>query len=151
MTDVVGSPPSSSLDDLLCFLVYSTGFAFNRVYRKPLEGLGLTYPQYLVMTVLWASDALTVGQIGERMSLDSGTLTPLLKRLQALGMVARTRSVEDERRVVVTLTGKGRELQGRARDVTDCIATAAGLSPSEVSTLLHRMRELRENLDAAAS
>lgn len=145
------SEPPSSLDDLLCFLVYSTGFAFNRVYRKPLEKLGLTYPQYLVMTVLWAGDAMNVGQIGERLRLDSGTLTPLLKRLETLGMVSRTRSIEDERRVLVALTGKGRDLQGRADDVMECVAAAVGLDTSEASVLLQRMRGLRDNLEAAAA
>ena len=145
----LSSPPS--LDDLLCFLIYSTGFAFTRAYRKPLERLGLTYPQYLVMLVLWAEDALTVGKVGERMRLDSGTLTPLLKRLEVLGMVSRTRSPEDERRVIVTLTGKGRALRDRAGEVTDCIGDAVGLDEGKVSSLVEQMRGLRTKLEAAAA
>ncbi len=152
MTERPTVPPSlPRLDDLLCFLVHSTGFAFNRVYRKPLEQLGLTYPQYLVMTVLWAEDGLTVGQIGERMRLDSGTLTPLVKRLEATGMVSRARSRADERRVIVTLTRKGRDLQSRADDVMACIAQAVGLDAGEVSGLMRRMRDLRDHLDTAAA
>lgn len=141
------APPQ--LDELLCFLVHSTGFAFNRVYRKPLERLGLTYPQYLVMVVLWAGDALTVGQIGARLRLDSGTLTPLLKRLEALGVVSRTRSPEDERRVVVRLTGKGHDLRDRAGRVMDCVTGAAGLDAGELSHLTLRLRALRDSLDGA--
>ena len=145
------SPSPPRLDDLLCFLVHSTGFAFNRVYRKPLEQLGLTYPQYLVMTVLWAGDGLTVGQIGERMRLDSGTLTPLVKRLEATGMVSKARSRADERRVIVTQTRKGRPLQGPADDVMACIAQAVGLDAGELSGLMRRMRDLRDHLDTAAA
>ncbi len=141
------SPPLSHLDDLLCFLIYSTGFAFTRAYRKPLERLGLTYPQYLVMVVLWADEALTVGQIGERMRLDSGTLTPLVKRLEALGMVSRTRSLEDERRVIVALTGKGRDLRASADDVMACMTQAVGLDASKVSSLVEQMRGLRDRLE----
>ena len=106
------SPPR--LDELLCFLVYSTGSAFNRAYRKPLERIGLTYPQYLVMVVLWTEDALTVGRIGERLRLDSGTLTPLLKRLEGAGLVQRERSAADERRVIVRLTARGGALRAEA-------------------------------------
>ena len=143
------APPQ--LDDLLCFLVYSTGFAFNRVYRKPLEHLGLTYPQYLVMVVLWGSNALTVGQIGERMRLDSGTLTPLLKRLEALGMVTRGRSPADERRVIVTLTRKGRDLHDRAGEVMACVTEAVGLDAGKDSGLVQQIRALRKTLEDAAA
>jgi DNA-binding MarR family transcriptional regulator len=151
MTEPARDPsPPLRLDELLCFLVYSTGLAFNRVYRKPLEQLGLTYPQYLVMTVLWAENALTVGQIGERLRLDSGTLTPLLKRLEILGMLSRTRSLEDERRVVVALTRQGRDLSERVGDAMQCISQAVGMNASEVASLMRRMESLRDNLEAAA-
>jgi DNA-binding MarR family transcriptional regulator len=145
------APPPPVLDDLLCFLVYSTGFAFNRVYRKPLEQLGLTYPQYLVMVVLWADDALTVGQIGERLRLDSGTLTPLLKRLEAMGFVARERSSEDERRVIVKLTDKGRDLSGNVGDVVNCIASAVGMTEEDAILLMQKIRELRDHLEKAVA
>ena len=142
---------SAGLDELLCFLVYSTGFAFNRIYRKPLEKLGLTYPQYLVMVVLWAQDGLTVGQIGERLRLDSSTLTPLLKRLDALGLVSRERSTEDERRVNVRLTARGRGLRRGAGAVTDCVAEAVGMSRAELAALMGQMQTLRDRLEAAAA
>jgi MarR family transcriptional regulator, organic hydroperoxide resistance regulator len=143
--------PSAGLDELLCFLVYSTGFAFNRIYRKPLEKLGLTYPQYLVMVVLWAESGLTVGQIGERLRLDSSTLTPLLKRLDALGLVSRERSSEDERRVNVHLTARGRGLRRGAGAVSDCVAQAVGMSPAELAALMRQMQALRDRLEVAAA
>lgn len=144
------APQPPRLDELLCFLVYSTSSAFNRAYRKPLEQLGLTYPQYLVMVVLWAGDGLTVGQIGERLRLDTGTLTPLLKRLEALGMITRERSPEDERRVIVRLTKQGDALRTSARDALDCVAGALGIGADEYASLMARMRALRGNLENAA-
>lgn len=143
-------PASPRLDDLLCFLIQSTGFAFNRIYRQPLERLGLTYPQYLVMVVLWSQDGLTVGQIGERMRLDSGTLTPLLKRLEALGMVSRRRSAQDERRVIVTLTAQGSALREQASEVMRCVSEAVGLAEDDAAALMDRIRSLREHLEHAA-
>ena len=149
MTKRRAPPPPPRLEDLLCFLVHSTGFAFTRVYRRQLEQLGLTYPQYLAMVVLWAEDGLTVGQIGERVKLDSGTLTPLLKRLEGLGLVSRTRSPEDERRVVVRLTAKGSELRDRAGEVMRGVARAVGMEAGEVSSIMRQMRVMRDNLESA--
>lgn len=146
MAKPTASPPAR-LDELLCFLVYSTGSAFGRVYRKPLEELGLTYPQYLVMIVLWNGDGLTVGQIGEQLGLDTGTLTPLLKRLEALGFLSRERSAEDERRVIVKLTTKGDNLRGRVADVRKCASDAANLKPAEKAALMGLLRTLRDNLE----
>lgn len=145
------SPPPPRLDELLCFLVQSAGFAFNRAYRKPLEGLGLTYPQYLVMVVLWETDALTVGQIGERMTLDSGTLTPLLKRLETLGMLSRERSAQDERRVIIRLTRKGHALRERAGQVMRHVAAVVDMEPADVVSLMGQLRVLREKLEKAAT
>jgi MarR family transcriptional regulator, organic hydroperoxide resistance regulator len=142
------SPPG--LDDLLCFLVYSTGSAFNRVYRKALEPIGLTYPQYLVMVVLWAGDGLTVGQIGDRLRLDSGTLTPLLKRLEAMGLVSRARSSEDERRVLVRLTAQGAALRTHADAVVRCVTEAVGMDAGSVAALMEQIRALRDTLENAA-
>jgi DNA-binding MarR family transcriptional regulator len=139
------------LDDLLCFAVHSTGFAFNRVYRRPLQRLGLTYPQYLVMVALWGEEDVTVGQLGERLSLDSGTLTPLLKRLEGMGLLTRRRSEADERRVMVALTDKGRKLKREAADVTRCIAESAGLSLAEFTRLMREIKSLRANLERAAA
>ena len=141
------SPPD--LDDLLCFAIYSTGFAFNRVYREPLQRLGLTYPQYLVMMCLWDQDDVTVGRIGERLGLDTNTLTPLLKRLEALGVITRRRSVDDERRVMVALTAKGEALRGEASEVVRCIADAVDLPRSEIRRLTRDVRALRESLERA--
>src|SRR5580658_8232795 len=98
------------LDNQLCFAIYSTAHAFNRVYKPLLDRLGLTYPQYLVMLVLWERDGLPVRDIGERLFLDSGTLTPLLKRLEAAELVKRNRSTEDERQVLIALTPRGQAL-----------------------------------------
>ncbi len=152
MTQTVrAAAPPSDLDEHLCFLVYSTGLAFNRVYRKPLEKLGLTYPQYLVMTVLWGEDALTVGQIGARVKLDSGTLTPLLNRLKILGLVSKARSPADERRVVVRLTGKGRALRDGADDVIRCMSEAVGLTGKPLATLMRQVRGLRDHLEEASA
>ena len=103
------------LDNQICFAVYSTAHAFNRVYKPLLDKLGLTYPQYLVMLVLWERDGVPVKDIGERLFLDSGTLTPLLKRLEAAELVRRTRSTEDERQVLIALTPKGEALREKAR------------------------------------
>lgn len=139
------------LDELLCFLIHSTGFAFNRVYRGPLERLGLTYPQYLAMLVLWDRDGLTVGQMGERLRLDSGTLTPLLKRLEAMGFVTRRRSLEDERRVVVSLTPEGEALRSKVDEVMGCVSEAVGLPGGEVAELMRRLTDLRGRLEKAAS
>lgn len=138
------------LEELLCFLVYSTNSAFHRAYRKPLEALGLTYPQYLVMVVLWGEDGQSVGQIGEKLRLDSGTLTPLLKRLEALGMVTRQRSATDERRVLVRLTEPGRALRGQAGAVVACLREAVALDLAGMEEMVRQMRRLRENLDKAA-
>ena len=139
------------LDELLCFLIHSTGFAFNRIYRGPLERLGLTYPQYLAMLVLWDRDGLTVGQMGERLRLDSGTLTPLLKRLEAMGFVTRRRSLEDERRVVVSLTPEGEALRSKVGEVMGCVSEAVGLPGAEVAELMRCLTDLRGRLEKAAS
>lgn len=141
--------PPPDLDDLLCFAIYSTGFAFNRVYREPLQRLGLTYPQYLVMICLWANDDVTVGQIGERLGLDTNTLTPLLKRLEAMGLLTRRRSAEDERRVMVALTDKGQALRGEAAEVVRCAADAVGMPRSDIARLTAEVRALRQRLDNA--
>ena len=144
-------PAAPVLDDLLCFAIYSTGFAFNRVYRRPLQRLGLTYPQYLVMVALWSEDDVTVGRLGERLFLDTNTLTPLLKRLEALGLVARRRSDADERRVQVTLTAKGRALRREADGVLNCIVDAARMPAADLARLNRDIRVLRAHLAAAAA
>src|SRR6478752_10857698 len=105
------------LDNQLCFALYSTSLAMTKLYKPMLEELGLTYPQYLAMLVLWEQDGLTVSELGERLYLDSGTLTPLLKRLETAGLVSRIRAVQDERRVHITLTAAGRKLKAKAAKI----------------------------------
>lgn len=138
------------LGNQLCFAVYSTAHAFNRVYKPLLDRLGLTYPQYLVMLVLWERDGLSVKEIGERLFLDSGTLTPLLKRMEALHFIRRTRSAEDERQVIVTLTAQGAGLRDKARSIVPpAILDATGCSLAELADLHGKLVRLREQLNAA--
>lgn len=144
------TPLSPNIDDLLCFAVHATGFAFNRVYRGLLQDLGLTYPQYLVLIALWAGDSVPVGHLGEQLALETSTLTPLLKRLETMGLLTRRRSDTDERRVIVTLTKKGQDLKAKAADVTRCIVESAGLPLSDFTRLTHDLRVLRINLEQAA-
>ncbi|MEW5836444.1 MAG: MarR family transcriptional regulator [Pseudomonadota bacterium] len=142
-------PPAISplqLDHQLCFSLYSAQLAMTKVYRKLLADLDLTYPQYLVMLVLWEGDGVTVSQIGERLFLDSATLTPLLKRLEAAGLVQRRRATEDERQVVVSLTAQGRALKRRAGAVPEAIYCATGCELDELIDLKTRLDGLRERL-----
>lgn len=139
------------LDRQLCFALYSSSLAMTRLYRPLLEPLGLTYPQYLVMLVLWETDGLSVSQLGQRLSLDSGTLTPLLKRLQALGHVERRRSRDDERRVELHLTTAGRALRAQALDIPRRLACASHCELEELTALTRRLHELRDRLQAAAA
>lgn len=138
------------LDNQLCFAVYSASLAMTRLYKPLLEKLGLTYPQYLVLLVLWEHDGLTVSEVGERLSLDSGTLTPLLKRLEANGLVARIRDVADERRVHVNLTAAGRKLKARAADVPGCLISASECSVPELISLTKQIQSLRDRVKKAA-
>ena len=133
--------PSQLLDQQLCFAVYSTMLGLKKVYRKLLKGLGLTYPQYLVLLVLWETDELIVSEIGAR-----PTLTPLLKRLEANCLVARRRSGCDERQVIVALTSDGRRMQARAKDVPGCVATAMKCSAQEIDVLRSTLTDLRSVL-----
>ncbi|MFO1190641.1 MAG: MarR family transcriptional regulator [Rhodoferax sp.] len=136
------------LDNQLCFALYSASLAMTKVYKPLLDPLGLTYPQYLAMLVLWERDSLTVSELGERLSLDSGTLTPLLKRLEAAGLVQRARSSEDERRVLVSATAAGRKLRARALKVPACLLRATGCTVSELVTLTQQIQAVRARLTA---
>lgn len=138
------------LADMLCFAMYSTSHAFNRVYKPLLNELGLTYPQYLVMTTLWAEDDQTVGRLGERLFLESSTLTPLIKRLEGLGYVERRRDRQDERVVRVRLTEEGKALRHRADAVPSCILQATGLPIEQLSRLTKEIGLLRRHLLEAA-
>ena len=136
------------LDNQLCFALYSTSLAMTKVYKPLLDELGLTYPQYLAMLVLWEKDGLMVSELGQRLYLDSGTLTPLLKRLEASGFIARIRAVEDERRVHITLTSSGRKLKAKAAKIPACILSASQCSISEISDLTRQVQSLRQQLAA---
>lgn len=137
------------LDDMLCFAVYSAGHAFNRVYKPLLDRLGLTYPQFLVMICLWNEDAVPVGRIVEQVGLETSTLTPLLKRLEALGHVARRRSERDERQVIVTLTEKGRALRSELGEIARCVFDASSLPLDEFVALNRSLRKLADSLETA--
>ena len=136
------------LDNQLCFALYSTSLAMTKIYKPQLDELGLTYPQYLAMLVLWEKDGLMVSELGQRLYLDSGTLTPLLKRLEASGFIARIRAVEDERRVHITLTSSGRKLKAKAAKIPACILSASQCSISEISDLTRQIQSLRQQLAA---
>ena len=138
------------LGNQLCFAIYSTAHAFNRVYKPLLDRLGLTYPQYLVMLVLWERDGVPVKDIGERLFLDSGTLTPLLKRLEAAHLLKRTRSAEDERQVLISLTSQGQALREKAKAVPEAILAASACSLGELSAMKNELIALRDRLNAAA-
>ncbi|EJL00224.1 DNA-binding transcriptional regulator, MarR family [Pseudomonas sp. NFPP07] len=134
------------LDNQLCFALHSTSLLMTKVYKPLLQELGLTYPQYLAMMVLWEQDGLTVGEISSRLLTDPGSLTPLLKRLEAEGLLSRTRSREDERVVIIELTEQGRALYDRARGIPQCILGASGLTLEQLRKLQADLLNLRGHL-----
>ena len=140
------TPGSLLLDDQLCFALHSTALAMNKVYRKLLAGLDLTYSQYLVMMVLWEQDQLTLSDIGRRLFLDSATLTPLLKRLEAAGLITRVRAEHDERQVIIGLTDAGRELQRKAQAIPGQVFCAVACTPDELHQLKGQLEQLRGRL-----
>ncbi len=135
-----------ALDHQLCFALYASSLAMTKAYKPLLAPLGLTYPQYLVMLVLWEGDGITVSRLGERLQLDSGTLTPLLKRLEALALVQRLRDAVDERRVLLRLTPAGRVLKERARAVPQAIAAATACDLPQLQALVQQLAALRARL-----
>lgn len=135
------------LDQQLCFALYSANLALHKLYRQLLSRLDITYPQYLVMLVLWERDDVTVSDIGERLFLDSATLTPLLKRLEAAGLLNRQRSRKDERQVVVTLTEQGHELRQKAVDLPQAVSCAAACDAEKLRALKEELEQLRDNLN----
>ncbi len=147
-------PPRISQRQMLqrqvCFALYSASRAATAVYRPMLQELGLTYPQYLVLLLLWERDGASVRELGEELALDSGTLSPLLKRLEAAGLVRRQRSADDERRVQVHLTDDGDALRERAAAVPQQLAEAAGLEPGELDQLRGTLSRLTAALHIAA-
>ena len=140
--------PMLQLDNQLCFALYSTSLAMTKVYKPLLDELGLTYPQYLAMLVLWERDGLMVSELGDKLYLDSGTLTPLLKRLETSGYISRIRALEDERRVYITLTSSGRKLKTRAARIPACILSASQCSVPELMALTTQVQALRRKLAA---
>jgi DNA-binding MarR family transcriptional regulator len=135
------------LDRQVCFPLYAASNLLTRLYRPVLEPLGLTYSQYLVMLVLWERSQASVGDLGERLHLDSGTLTPLLKRMEHAGLILRQRDPQDERRVLITLTAQGRALRKAALNVPDTLALQLGLDPSAVADLRNSVKALVDILD----
>ena len=137
------------LDNQICFAIYSTAHAFNRVYKPLLDHLGLTYPQYLAMLVLWERDGVPVKDIGARLFLDSGTLTPLLKRLEKAQLIKRTRSSADERQVLIALTPQGQALREKAKAVPMGILSASACTVGEMAAMKDDLVALRDRLNKA--
>lgn len=142
--------PPRPLDEQLCFALYSASLAVSRVYKPMLDGLGLTYPQYLVLHALWEADGRTVGAIGERLALDSSTITPLVKRLETSGFVARTRDRDDERQVRVGLTSAGWALRERCGCLGEALLARSGLDVDALCALNRDVQALRGALARSA-
>ncbi|KRE05052.1 MarR family transcriptional regulator [Bosea sp. Root381] len=147
MTDATTAPPVP-LEDQLCFSIYSAEIAIQRSYKPLLDGLGLTYPQYLVLNVLWRDDAQTVGGIAQQLALESSTLTPLLKRMETAGLLRRTRNPENERQVIIALTPKGDALRFRAGCLNANLLEASGQTVGDLGTLNQLIRQLRDAIYA---
>jgi DNA-binding MarR family transcriptional regulator len=138
-----------TLEDQLCFSLYATSMAINRTYKPLLDRLGITYPQYLVLSALWEEDGRTVGAIAERLALESSTITPLVKRLEAASLVTRARRADDERRVLVSLTDKGRALKDESRCLGETLFRRSGMQPAELIALNREVLRLRAALTGA--
>ena len=134
------------LDHQLCFALYSSSLLMTKLYKPVLGALGLTYPQYLALLVLWEADAISVSELGERLYLDSGTLTPLLKRMEHAGWLTRERATDDERRVVVALTPAGRALRRKAANIPATVACASGCTLDALTALTAQLQALRNNV-----
>ena len=147
-TPALTSDQALRLDHQLCFALYSASLAMTKLYKPLLDEMGQTYPQYLALLVLWEHDGLTVSDLGERLHLDSGTLTPLLKRLETAGLLSRLRDVQDERRVLIRLTAAGRQLKKRAARIPGCILQATQCDVAEVMNLTRQVQALRDRLIA---
>jgi MarR family transcriptional regulator, organic hydroperoxide resistance regulator len=138
------------VDEMVCFAAYSASLAFNRFYKPLLDRMGLTYPQLLAMSLLWKADDRTIGQIGESLFLETNTVTPLVKRLEAAGLVTRTRDREDERVVRVRLTDAGRALATEAACLPEAVLKASGLEPQALVEMNRTLSLLRDRLREAA-
>jgi DNA-binding MarR family transcriptional regulator len=144
------TPSALSLEQQICYAMHTTVRAFDAVYRELLAEHGLSYPQYIALMTVGEHGPLTVGQLGELMHLDSGTLSPLLKRMESAGLVGRTRDPEDERRVLVSVTAGARERLGALGDVPHQIAVRSGLSRQQLHDLHRTLQEVTERLDTGA-
>ena len=138
-----------SLDDHLCLGIYSASLAIQRTYKPLLDELGITYPQYLVLNLLWSEDGQTVGRLAEQLDLEPSTLTPLLKRLETHGFVSRERNPENERQVLIRITAAGRALRDKAGCIGAAMIANSGMSLEDMADLNRRVRQLRDNLYAA--
>ncbi|MDF7774994.1 MarR family transcriptional regulator [Sphingomonas sp. AOB5] len=138
--------PMLTLDQILCFSLYGASIAINRAYKPLLDELGITYPQYLVLNVLWERGEETIGGIAERLALESSTITPLVKRLEQSGLVERRRNPEDERRVMVTLTAAGAEMQARTQCLGETLFAAAGLPVEKLIALNRDVKAFRDSV-----
>lgn len=141
-------PGTLALDQQLCFAVYSAAHALNRAYKPLLDPYGLTYPQYIALMTLWEEDGRTVKALGAKLGLDSGTLSPLLKRLEAAGYILRARDKADERQVIITLTGKGRAMKNNAVAIRTEIGKATGCSRDALQALTTSLHALSDGLEA---
>lgn len=135
-----------TLDEQLCFSLYGASMAINRAYKPLLDALEITYPQYLVLSTLWESNGLSVGAIAERLGLDSSNVTPLVKRMEGAGLVSRVRNPADERQVVVSLTGQGRDLQARSACLGQALFDAAGMSVERLIQLNKDVQAFRDSV-----
>lgn len=149
--DLPGTDDPLDLDRQVCFPLYAASNLLNRLYRPILGELGLTYPQYLVMLVLWKRAPQTVGSLGEMLHLDSGTLTPLLKRMEQARLISRTRDASDERRVLIDLTAKGRALRSQAEKVPAILSSGLAINEASIADLRDRVRALVAVLGQAPS
>ena len=143
---ILEAMPQPNLDQQMCFALYSASLSMTKIYKPLLRELNLTYPQYLVLLVLWQQDSVTVNTLGERLFLDSGTLTPLLKRLEKNGYLSRQRATNDERCVIVKLTKLGEQLQEKSQHIPLKVACSTGCSPFEIHTLNDQLIALRTSL-----
>lgn len=148
VTNQIGNGISLNLDDHMCFTLYSASLAMTKIYKPLLSKFGLTYPQYLVLLVLWKKDQITVNSLGESVFLDSGTLTPLLKRLEKLAFITRKREALDGRQVIISLTPLGQSLRNEIAHVPQNVSCTTGYTLPEIDALNQQLKILRANLHA---
>ena len=135
-----------SLDNQLCFALYSTSLAMTQMYKELLQPVGLTYPQYTIMLILWEQDGVALKHIAERLGQKSGSLTPVIKRMESDGLIQRVRGKEDDRTLSIELTGKGRKLRQKCLKINQCIVEACDLPLTNLADLRDNLKRLRQNL-----